>query len=62
MNKIACHFCVQKKGKESMEEIKLRMQNKIDKLKVNKRNNVNSVSCDNSSFINISRDNNSISV
>ena len=44
------------------EEIKLRMQNKIDKLKVNKRNNVNSVSCDNSSFINISRDNNSISV
>ena len=51
---------MQKKGKESMEEIKLRMQNKIDKL--NKRNNVNSVSCDNSSFINISRDNNSISV
>ena len=46
---------MQKKGKESMEEIKLRMQNKIDKLKVNKRNNVNSVSCDNSSFINISR-------
>lgn len=34
----------------------------LDTYKVNKRNNVNSVSCDNSSFINISRDNNSISV
>ena len=45
-----------------MEEKPLRKLSKVKKLKENKRDNVNSVSCDYCCIVNISRNNNKSSI